>query len=178
MYVYKASKVGAKYLGPLAKNKYTIRDTWSFPNLLKSTPSDDNYEGVSYVEKSLFTSIHVEETIDYILYKIYAEKQLKPFCKKSIFQNLLTKLTKECIFSANNRLIKQIDGCAMWGPISIFSDIYLCQLEEDIVASSKPFFCKRYVDDTYGRWKMNQIDKLYSRLTSYHENIKVTLDWI
>ena len=47
-YIYKASEVVAKYLGPLAKNEYTIRDTLSFPDLLKSLPSDDNYQDVSY----------------------------------------------------------------------------------------------------------------------------------
>ena len=51
-YIYKASKVVAKYLGPLAKNEYTIRDTLSFPDLLKSVPSDDNYEDVSYDVKA------------------------------------------------------------------------------------------------------------------------------
>ena len=37
-YIYKASKVVAKFLGPLATNDYTIRDTLSFPDLLKSAP--------------------------------------------------------------------------------------------------------------------------------------------
>ena len=47
--------------------------------------------------------------------------------KKSIFKNLLIKLTKECTFSVNNRLIKQIDGYPMCGPISVvFADIYTC----------------------------------------------------
>ena len=58
-YIYKASKVVAKYLGPLAENDYTIRDTLSFPDLLKSAPSDDNYEDVLYDAESLFTSITV-----------------------------------------------------------------------------------------------------------------------
>ena len=66
-YIYKAAKVVAKYLGPLAKNDQAIRNTLSFPDLLKSVPSDDNYEDVSYDAESLFTSIPVQETIDYIL---------------------------------------------------------------------------------------------------------------
>ena len=149
-YIYKASKVVAKYLGPLAKNDYSIRDTLSFPDLLKSASSDDNYEDVSYDVGSLFTSIPVQETIDYILYKIYVKKELKPFCKKSIFKKQLNKLMTECVFSANNRLIKKIDGCPMAGPISVvLSDFYVCKMEENIVAPSKPLFYKRYVDDTY-----------------------------
>ena len=146
-YIYKAPKVVAKYLGPLAQNDYTIRDTLSFPDLL-SVPSDDNYEDVSYHVESLFTSIPVQETIDYILYKIYVKKVLKPFCKKSVFKKLFNKLTTECVFSADNRLIKQIDGCPMGPPISaVLSDIYICKMEEDIVAPSKPLFCKCYVDE-------------------------------
>ena len=92
-YIYKASKVLAKYLGCLAKNTYTIRDISSFPDFLKSAPSDENYEDVSYDVESLLTSMPVQETIDYILYKIYIKKELKPFCKNSIFRKLLNKLT-------------------------------------------------------------------------------------
>ena len=40
-YIYKASKV-------VAKNDYSIRDTLNFPHLLKSAPSDYNYEDVLY----------------------------------------------------------------------------------------------------------------------------------
>ena len=36
-------------------------------------------------------------------------------------------------------LIKQIDGCAVGGPISVvLSDIYVCKIEENIVGPSKP----------------------------------------
>ena len=33
----------------------------------------------------------------------------------SIFTKLLRKLTQECLFSINNRLIKQVDCCPMGG---------------------------------------------------------------
>ena len=84
---------------------------------------------------------------------------------------MLNKLTTECVFSANNRLIKKIDGCPMGGPISaVLSDIFICKMEEDTVATSKPLFYKRYVDDTYVRRKKNETDELYL----YHQNIKLT----
>ena len=76
----------------------------------------------------------IEDMIDYLIQRIYVMEEIKPFCKKFIFTNLLKKLTQECMFSINNRLIKQIDGCPMGGPISVvFSDIYVCKMEEDIV---------------------------------------------
>ena len=72
----------------------------------------------------------------------------------------------ECVFSPNNRKIKQIDGCPMGGLISVvLLDICVCKMEEDIVAPSKPLFYKRYVHDTYyARRKKNQTDELYNAL--------------
>ena len=88
---------------------------------------------------------------------------------------MLNKLTTECVFSANNRLIKKIDGCPMGGPISaVLSDIFICKMEEDTVATSKPLFYKRYVDDTYVRRKKNETDELYNAPNLYHQNIKLT----
>ena len=71
----KLYKVFAKYLVPLAKNNYSIRDTLCFPDILKSAPSDNNYEDVANDVESLFKSIPVQETTDYILHKIYINFQ-------------------------------------------------------------------------------------------------------
>ena len=96
-------------------------------------------------------------------------------CKKSIFKKLLIKLTKECTFSVNNRSIKQIDGCPMGGPMSVvFADIYMCKMEDDVVAPLKPMFYKRYVDDTYVRRKENTTDDLFEKRSTYHGNIKLS----
>ena len=140
-YTCSTSKVIANYLRPLSKNQYTISDTLKFPDLLKREDINDNYEDVSYDVEPLFTSIPVAETIEYILNRVYTNKELKLLCKKSIFKKLLIKLTKESVFSVNNRLIKQIDRCPMGGPISlVFSDIYMCKMEEDVVKPLKPIF--------------------------------------
>ena len=97
-------------------------------------------------------------------------------CKKSIFKKLLIKLTKECTFSVNNGLIKQIGGCPMGGPISVvFADIYMCKMEDDVVTPLKPIFYKRYVDDTYLR-KKNATDELFEKLNTYHDNIKLMIE--
>ena len=65
----------------------------------------------------------------------------------------------------------------MGGPISaVFSDIYLCKMEENIVIPANLIFYKRYVDDIYIRRKKHDIDKLFIDLNSYHVNIKLTLE--
>ena len=135
----------------------------------------DDYEDASYDVESLLTSIPVKETIDYIIQKIYIKKEIKPFCKKYIFIKLLTKLTQECMFPNNNRLIKQVNGCPLGGPISVvFSDIYVCKMEEDIVTPANSIFYKRYMDGIYVWRKRHETDKLFLDLNSYHENIKLT----
>ena len=68
----------------------------------------------------------------------------------------MIKLTKVSVILANNHLIKQIDGSPMGGPISVvFSDIYVCKMEDDIVKPLKPIFYKCYVDDTHDKRKRN-----------------------
>ena len=84
-YTYKTSKVIANYLRPLSKNQYTISDTLKFPDLLKCADTNANYEDVSYDVESLFTSIPVAETIEYILNRIYTNKRLKPKNVKSLY---------------------------------------------------------------------------------------------
>ena len=48
-----------------------------FRDLLKSANINVNYEDLSYDLESLFTSIPVAETIEYILKRIYTNKELK-----------------------------------------------------------------------------------------------------
>ena len=65
----------SKYLRRLSKNKYSIDDTLIFSDLLKNAEESDDYEDVLCNIESLFKSIPVQETIDNIVYKIYAKKE-------------------------------------------------------------------------------------------------------
>ena len=85
-----------------------------FAEMIKNDILDPEEEYVSYDVESLFPSIPVSETIDYIIKKIYEDKVIKPMCKsKLIFRRLLEKLTKNCVFSVNNTFVKQMEGCPM-----------------------------------------------------------------
>ena len=87
----------------LAKNEFTIRNTLTFPDLIKNLSNFDEYEDVSYDVEFLFTSIPVEETINYIINQICIQKEIEP-----IFKKLLLKLRKECMHSPNGKLLKQL----------------------------------------------------------------------
>ena len=76
------------------------------------------------------------------------QDMIKNNCKTSIFKKFLLKLTRVYVFPVNNRIIKQISGCPMGGPISlVFPDIYVSKMEEDIIASMKKHFYPGYVDE-------------------------------
>ena len=156
---YHASKVVANYLRPLTNNKFVIKDCLLFPDTLKSTVLENDEKIVSYDVESLFTNIPIKETIDYICDEMCRNNAIEPMCKKSLFRKLLYKLSSQCVFSVNNQLIKQIDGCPMGGPISVFSsDILMNKMERDIVIPIAPNLYKRYVDDTFAKRKKNKPD--------------------
>ena len=66
--------------------------------MLKKADNCENNEDVSYDVESLFTNTPVKETIEYVLHKIYGDKSIKVFCKKSIFKNPISKINKRTHF--------------------------------------------------------------------------------
>ena len=89
----------------------------------------------------------------------------------------MVKLTKECVFFANSRLIKQIDGCPMGSPVFVaLLGICMCKMEEDAVVLAKPNFYKHYVNSTYIRREKNINDELFHNFNSSHKNIKLILE--
>jgi len=61
---------------------------------------------------------NLDETIDHIIQKIYTETKLPKLGSKMLFKRLLLKVTKGTVFSFNNRLYKQVNGCGMGNPLS------------------------------------------------------------
>ena len=100
-----------------------------------------------------------------------------PFCKKSVFKKLLNKLCKGGTFLADAKLIRQVDGYPMGGPISVvLSNIFCVKMEFDVVKPSKPKLCKCYVNDIYSKQIKNQPDKLFEKLKNYQPNTKLTIE--
>jgi hypothetical protein len=176
--VYTTSQILAEYLGPLNDSKYIITDTLKFPSILEEHKLNEDEEDISYDVESLFTNVPIDETIQYILDEIYVRKKLQPICSRLILKRLLKRLTSDCLFSVNERLIKQIDGCAMGSPLSVvLSGIFMSKLEKDVVYPEAPILFRRFVDDVFHRKKKNAPDTLLPKLNSYHPKIKFTVEY-
>ena len=77
----------------------------------------------------------MDEIIFYIIESICTHKKLPQICSKLVFRRLLENITKDCIFQLCFKFYKQVDGCAMGGPLSIIlSDIYMAKMGDYIVA--------------------------------------------
>ena len=97
---------------------------------------------------------------------------------KLIFRRLFEKLTKNCVFSVNDKLVKQIEECPMGGAISVtMSGIHMKRMENNCVAPLNPKFYQRYVDGTITKRKKNATnDELFPNMDSHHKNIKLTVE--
>ena len=95
-------------------------------------PLPEDEEQVSYDVVSLFTNISFDETIDYIIESNYTHKKLPQICSKLVFRRLPEKI-KDCTFQLCYKFYKQVDDCAMGGPLSVnLSDIYMAKMEDDV----------------------------------------------
>ena len=72
-------------------------------------------------------------------------------CTKCLFlRKFLLKLTKECVFSDNQKLLKQTDGYSRVDQyLQSFSDIFMDKMEFDVAVPANLLFYKRAVNDTY-----------------------------
>ena len=176
-FYYETAKSLPSYLSPLATNEHTINNTLDFADLLKDKTLEQDEIMVSYDVNSLFTEIPLDETIDYVIDQIYNEGKLAPLMSKTIFKRLLARVTKGSVFSFNNKLYKQTDGCGMGNPLSpVLANIFMCKLEEHIIPRHSPAFYHRYVDDCLSKRKKDSPDHLLQSFKAYHPNITFTVE--
>ena len=100
-------------------------------------------------------------------------------CESKLIFNgpLLDKLTKNCVLSMNDKLVKQIEGCPMGGAISvIMSGIHMKRMETDCVVPLNQKLYKRYVDDKRIKRMKNTWNDKFANTNSHHKNIKITVE--
>ena len=155
-----------------------LTDTLKFPDLLRKLPPKGLDEvDISYDVESLFTSIPISDTIDFIIDEIYEKNLLPHLCKQLIFRRLLERLCSGCLFSANNKLIRQKDGCPIGGIFSmIMAGICMTKCIRTVVIPRNPPFFGLYVDDGYCRQKKDDQNGFFDALNSFHHKVKFTAE--
>ena len=94
--------------------------------LLSSDIDSSNVVMASFDVTSLFTNIHVNETIDIICNFLFSNCQFFNDLDRSEFQKFLSLSVKNCHFIFNGRLYQQVDGVTMGSPSGpLFANVFM-----------------------------------------------------
>ncbi|XP_022783549.1 substance-P receptor-like [Stylophora pistillata] len=136
-YKYALAKWLDDKLKPLSSNRYTISDTFSFADEIQNLVIDENDILVSYDVTSLFTNVPLQETIEIIAEKTFADNWFNATHDLSITKPKLVQLlevaTMNQLFQFDGNLYEQIDGVAMGSPLGpLMANAFLCSIEEKL----------------------------------------------
>ena len=127
---------------------------------------------VSYDVSSLFTNVPLNETINILVDKAFADDWFNQTYGLKLQRDHLTTLleiaTSNQLFQFNGQLYEQIDGVAMGSPLGpLMANVFMCHLEEKLTCDDKmPNFYRRYVDDTLARMPSTEAATEVLRLLS------------
>ena len=176
---YKLAKYLCNLLQPLLPNTYTISDTFSIVQELKTIEISNKFM-VSFDVVSLFTNIPLKESIDLaVTYITEGNPNLKH--SKSDLTKLFSFATSQTNFLFNGKIYVQIDGVAMGSPLApVLANLFLGHYENiwlnNYQGPSVQFY-RRYVDDTFCLFNDERHALLFFNfLNSQHLNIKFTME--
>ncbi|XP_022790275.1 uncharacterized protein LOC111335411 [Stylophora pistillata] len=182
-YNYALAKWLDDKLKPLSSNRYTISDTFSFADEIQNLVIDENDILVSYDVTSLFTNVPLQETIEIIAEKAFADNWFNTTHDLSITKPELVQLlevaTMNQLFQFDGNLYEQTDGVAMGSPLGpLMANAFLCSIEEKLDQDNKlPEFYRRYVDDTFAIvTSVPAAEDLLSTLNNCHPSIHFTME--
>ena len=177
---YSIAKFLLKFIQPFASNEYTVRDTFHFVSMLDD--KDHRLIMASLDVESLFTNIPLDETIEIVTKKVFANRRKVDGLSKTDFRRLLELSTKGTVFYFNGRYYRQKDGVAMGSPLGpVLANAFLCHQEtvwlEECPLSFLPVFYARYVDDIFVLLRSkSHIEPLARYMSSRHRNIRFTFE--
>ena len=165
---------------PLTSNMFTVQSTFEFCNEINDLTCTTPMTMASFDVESLFTNVPLLETIDNVINLLFKDCSLVHNMNKKQFHELLVLSCTGNIFLFNGTLYLQKEGCAMGGCLfPLLANIFMCHPEEKWLSSCppafKPFFYRRYVDDTFLLFKNPSHIPLFKEyLNTQHPNINST----
>ena len=178
-YNYKLAKYLCNLLLHHLPDTYTISDSFSFVNELKSVDMSNKFM-VSFDVVSLFTNIPLKESID-LAESYIAERNTNLKLSKTDLMKLFSIATSQTHFLFHGKVYDQIDSVAIGSQltpmlVNLFlghhEGIWLSQYQDPPIQ-----FYQRYVDDTFCIFNTEH-DALsfFHLLNSQHPNIKFTVE--
>ena len=127
---------------------------------------------------SLLTKINA---CDYIKKKLEDDNSLSSRTKLDVdeIMSLLNFVPSDNYFMFNDKIYKQIHGCAMGGPVSpVVANLCMEEIEESAIIASTvpPKVWKRYVDDSFCIIKKDEIPTFHNTLNSMDSHISFTIE--
>ena len=181
-YNYALAKWLEDKLKPLSYNQYTISDTFQFVDEIQGLKINNGELLVSYDVTSLFTNVPLDETIQILADKAFADDWFNQTTKlnltKADLVDLLKAATKNQLFQFDGSLYEQIDGVAMGSPLGpLLANVFMCSIEETLQQDGLlPPFYRRYVDDTLTIMPDRvTADHFLRTLNHCHSSVKFTM---
>ena len=136
-YNYALAKWLEDKLKPLSYNQYTVSDTFQFVDEIQGLKINNGELLVSYDVTSLFANVPLDETIQILAYKAFADdwfnKTTKLNLTKADLVDLLKAATKNQLFQFDGSLYEQTDGVAMGSPLGpLLANVFMCSIEETL----------------------------------------------
>ena len=153
--------------------------TWNTRNFIPKFLVEWKAPLVSYDVTSLFTNVPVEERIQILADKAFAQDWFNEThslnLSKTDLIDLLRAATKSKLFQFDSALYEQTDGVAM-GPL--LANVFMCLIEENLEQHGQlPRYYRRYVDDTLTVMP-NRVTagQFLDTLNSTHSSLKFTME--
>ena len=121
-------------LSPSEQSTYTIKSTVDRMGKIKNEQMPLVFTIVSSDIKSLFTSVQLTQTINFILHRVYNRKEISTILTKNEMKNMLTLCPKYAHFTLNNEIYVQNDGSDIGSPQEpISANVFMVELENTLV---------------------------------------------
>ena len=123
---YEIVKYLNKLLTPLSKSDHNILNTEDLIRRLRDETIPAGYKMISLDVKNLFTNVALDNSIDFILKKVYDKKKIQTNIPKRLLKESLYLCTKQLHFTFNNNIYIQCDGVAMGYPLGpLLANIFM-----------------------------------------------------
>jgi hypothetical protein len=174
----------AKYLTPFLKklaqgHKYSTKNSTEFVEEIQKIKMRPGDIKVSFDVKSLFTTVPIPESLDYIHQKLEENyEEIPNQLTKSNIMELLQVCLSSTYFQYRDQYYYQKSGTAMGSPISaIVAELFLQMLEMKCIDSmSCILFWRRYVDDCFAIARARKIQEILTKINNFHPDIEFTLE--